>query len=201
MYNQKYKFYSAGIFGLIDSYHRDIWFVLSNNQEAISIKNVFVSKISLLAINLTSYSNFVLSENTVDSEVGLNWQVPATDDYAMAVPTLLNPDLYNDIVTAYSSGQQLINKPVTTNLDIDQKLQLQDQIYLYSTIYKLFDTEWQNNNQQFEKVFASIETVFREEINLSAIEDRLYNLALDIMPDMLSMSSKIIRIIGRDLYE
>lgn len=201
MYNQKYKFYSAGIFGLIDSYHRDIWFVLSNNQEAISIKNVFVSKISLLAINLTSYNNFVLSENTVDSEVGLNWQVPATDNYAMAVPTLLNPDLYNDIVTAYSSGQQLINKPVTTNLDIDQKLQLQDQIYLYSTIYKLFDTEWQNNNQQFEKVFASIETVFREEINLSAIEDRLYNLALDIMPDMLSMSSKIISIIGRDLYE
>jgi len=202
MYIQKHKFYSTGIFALVDSYHKDIWFVLSNNQQAIRIKNIFVSKISLLAVNLTAYKNFNINENTVDSEVCLNWQVAESGNYSLAVPTLLNPELYDDIITDYSQTPELINCPVTTNIDLNQKLELQDQMYLYSKIYKLFDQDWPTDIQHtVDQLFNSIEEIFFQEISLAIIEDRIYSITLIYMNELLQLCSQLIQILGRNLYE
>lgn len=206
MYSSRYRFYSNGNFALADAHYRTIWFVLNDHVMAQAIRRAFVSKLTLLTFDLTVFKNFDADNNTVDSDVCLDWQVSPTQIERLITPELTSWE-FDQIQTTYSHDPVLINQPAQTLLTRDQQLELQDQIFLYHRVrrglkFNHFEPSYFRPGEEHTQIlFDQIDQIFMVELDLHTIEHNLYALALDNFQKHPWESAHLIQILGRNLYE
>jgi hypothetical protein len=211
-YKQKYQQYLTGQYALVDYYYRNIWFVVDNEADAVAIKKAFVAKVSFVVVDLTTFSNFNLAENTVDSDVCFSWQVPIpVNPKSTSYSLVMN---YNNIQTSsFFISDQLINQPVTTMLDVDKQVEVQDQMFLYKKILDDFAGSFNKSakeqskrtldfyNSNLSKFMSAVELIFLTELTIADIENQLYHLSLEHLGTNGTLPILLLNILNRSIYE
>lgn len=202
-YRQKYQFYSNGRYALVDAHYRTVWFVLNNEAVAHILRKVFVSKLTLLVFDLTTFSNFDVTTNTVDTDVCLDWQVSPTMDPGLMLHQL-SVSHFDQTQVNYSHRPLLINQSADTLLTRDQQLELQDQMFLYLRIYQALNiagiSAFWNNQRCMEKLLPQIDSVLQIELSMAHIEHTLDRLCRTLLEQFPGECSRILYIMKKTLY-
>jgi len=151
-------------------------------------------------VDLKCFDNF--SDELVDSDVSLNWQIPHMrhDDRALVI-RVKNP--VHDTTINYLSGQ-LCNTRAVTLLQDQQAKDLQRMMLFYLYIKSLFldpdHTLIQSDDSIKQKKITfldTIDSIFRTEINLEKIKAKIQDSIEAQMDDCFDYSSRILRAMGR----
>lgn len=150
-----------GKYALVDVLHRNIWLTVYNETTAHVLKKIFVSKLTLVIYDLSSFQLY--TEQLIDNSVCLDWQITLgvnfLDEDQMLTPTHTNQ--YN---------HQLINLAADTNLSKVRQQELQYQLILCNNIL----SRARGLSLEFKEDIANI---FLTEIDNKVINDKLYELA------------------------
>lgn len=177
----RHRKYYTGRYALVDKTRRNIWINIDDPDLALSICEVFASKLTLAVFDLEIFKNYSADPPTIDSDVCLTWQVApavAAELVSLSIydhPTVATVTEYNDLM--------LINHPVPSLLSKAQQLELQEQIMLYIQLRQcqfmqpdMYHDEpaWQSLCLQ---LLEKINDVFMTEIYLEKIEQDLIDWA------------------------
>ena len=194
------QLYSTGRYGVVDIFHRRIWVNNWSESMAHDIRRVFRTHVSTIVVDLKCFDNF--SDELVDSDVSLNWQIPHMrhDDRALVI-RVKNP--VHDTTINYLSGQ-LCNTRAVTLLQDQQAKDLQRMMLFYLYIKSLFldpdHTLIQSDDSIKQKKITfldTIDSIFRTEINLEKIKAKIQDSIEAQMDDCFDYSSRILRAMGR----
>lgn len=184
--------YSTGRYGLVDAFYRHIWLNLHHEQTAHQLKKIFWSKAPTLVFDLQCFVNW--SETTVDSDVSLNWLIPADDLLSPRTQIRLTNSCYNHTQTEYV-GNRLSNQPSSSALPLDRQKDLQKQMLLYKHLYQSTGHYWQREiNTDF---YDQIDWAFQTELDLENIQKKLYSIACDQLGKHTDLAGQVLRALGR----
>ena len=190
------KTYSTGRYGIVDLYYRHIWINHWDSTIAHKVSEAFWSKATTVVFDLSWFDNY--SEQTVDSDVSLNWKIPVCNNLESMILklSLKNPVLF-DTQTEYES-KLLINEPSHCNLTCQQQTELQNQMLLMMSILEntwLHKPEYSTTER--ELLLMDIRNIFLTEIKTDIIREKLYNLASSRIGSPNDASAIILGLLGK----
>jgi hypothetical protein len=209
MVSQKYQHYCNGPYALVDSYYRGIWLTLHDENLAHSIRKVFVSKIPFLVFDLTSFANFDSNQNTVDSTVCFEWQIPATNNHYSISPNLYDK-LFERTLTQkdYTNQTNLINLPDNSPISEPLRQDLQNQLFFYKELTQCFQAHALRQQQQGSKYQKDqqpfvdrVREIFQVELTTQDIEQQLQKMARECLENHGQYSVILLNMLGANLYE
>jgi hypothetical protein len=188
--------YSNGRYGIVDLYYRHIWINHWNPAIAHEVSKAFWSKATTVVFDLEWFDNY--SEQTVDSDVSLNWKIPVCNnlDSLILKLSLKNPVLFN-IQTEYES-KLLLNEPSHCNLTRQQQLELQNQMLLLISVLEITELHIpEYSTVQREAMLVDIRNIFLSEISTNVICEKLYHLATQRIDSPYNASTNILKLLGK----
>jgi hypothetical protein len=209
MFSQKHQHYCCGPYALVDSYYRGIWLTVDDEELAHDMRTVFISKIPFLVFDLTSFANFDLAQNTVDSTVCFNWQLPPTSDQYF-----ISPNLYNSIFERtltqkdYTDQTNLINLPDNSPLSEAMRYDLQNQLFFYKELTQFF--QWlavrrQEDGHKYRKdqqpFVDLVKGIFQVELTTQNIEQQLKKMSWECLETNGQASLNLLYQLGAKIYE
>jgi hypothetical protein len=186
--------YSTGRYGIVDLYYRHIWINHWNEDIIHEVRRAFWSKVTTIVFDLSWFNNY--SDQTVDSDVSLNWKIPICSDLrsSMLKMSLRNPVLFST-QTQYES-KLLLNESTCCNLTTQQQKELQNQMLLLISVLECIRFIDPKSNCS-EEMISDIRNIFLSEITTDAIRKRLYELASDRIESPTDHFSKILKLLGK----
>jgi hypothetical protein len=203
----KYYHYNTGRYALVDVFRRNIWLNIYDETIAHEIRRTFISKVGLIIYDLTAFENW--SEQLVDSDSCLDWQVPVSFIEEHTTPGLVNT-AFDD--TIFVQGKpSLTNQTVKSLLSPERQKELQQQMLFYKLLLdstrihipRKSKSYWwinddiptlTNNNHE---ILKNLRKIFATEIYLNEIEQQVLDLAQFYFSSNVLVSSKILQAMGR----
>lgn len=203
----KYYHYSTGRYALVDVFYRNIWLNLEDEAIAHEIRTTFLPKAGMIVYDLKFFKNW--TEQTVDSECCLDWKLPVTTDESVTALSLSNLNLFKTQTSHISDT--LINEPARSLLSRERQLDLQSQMLLFKRILELTKIHqvdkpkkvWWNlvykvdYEELKEETYNKIKDIFSTEINTTELEERLYQLACELLDTNFRVASNLLQILNR----
>jgi len=187
--SNRYWHYTTGEYGLVDNFYRTIWLNVNNESIAHRIKKAFVSKLRLLVVDLTIFSNY--TDQLVDSDCCLHWHLPLTlNDHWSTAQSFINPMV--EVTHCEYPKDFLVNEEPLGLYTNQQRTELQHQMLFYKKIAELLPSN--------SALMQSINYVFLVELSVDAIEEKIYQVVIDHLSSDPINSSLVLSIIGR-LYD
>lgn len=126
------KDYATGRYGVVDMFHRNIWFNHDDETIAHEIRKTFASKVGLVVYDLTIFENFVEDPPVIDSSCCLDWQIDFVFNESLTkISTVLG---LLEKTQSQHHRPILINSKTEMLLSTDRQKELQKQIMLYAHI-------------------------------------------------------------------
>lgn len=200
----------TGRYGLVDLYYRHIWINIPNEKIAHAVRLAFGGHAKCAVWDLVTFENY--SDQTVDSDVCLNWKVGHTADAAIT-----NFNVITDFKLLETQTQclnnLLINEPSRCLLTAERKQELQKMMLLYARILErtslhniadYLNMEWTNFCFPGDDVFGpdrnffnKMNQLFSSEIHLEKIETALAHLCYDYFAELPVIASDILVILEK----
>lgn len=197
-YQCQFQFLTQGKFALVDSHFRNIWLVLDNQEHAHVLRNVFRGKLALLVCDLSVFENFENVRHRITSHTCMDWQLPPTNNIELITPSISNP-IFDQTQTCYHSPDcaNLLNESANSLLDQARRMELQDQLLLYTRILELIDI----SNAKSVEFIDQINKIFLVEIHITDIIEQLYHLSKQYIGVVSILPSCILTTLKKNLYE
>ena len=187
--DRKYYHYSTGRYGLVDTFYRNIWLNVNNEELAHRIKKTFVSKLRLSVFDLTIFSNY--AEQTIDSECCLHWCLPVSISGQLStVQHFISPTV-NCTQTTYPESQ-LVEEELEGLYTNQQRLELQNQLLFYKKIIECLPSN--------SILLSAINKVFLVELDTGRIENQLHQIGINNLSLAPSDAVDLLNIVGK-LYD
>ena len=188
--------YCTGKYGLVDPYYRHIWLNVQNENIAHCIRETFWAKAPMIVFDLSQFDNY--ADNTVDSDVSLNWKIFPTDYNSPLLKASLSNTTFKKTQTQYSCTT-LLNETNHSPLAIEKQKDLQYQLMLYNQVITnivyvnsdSFDVMVNSNKEWFDK----LNKIFQTKLYSAIIEEQVYQFAIKF--DNLRWSFIILELLDR----
>ena len=203
----KYYHYNTGRYALVDVFRRNIWLNIYDETIAHEIRRTFISKVGLIVYDLTAFENW--SEQLVDSDCCLNWQVPVSFIEEHITPGLVNTAFDSTIFV--QNKPNLMNQAVENLLSSERQTELQHQMLFYKLLLnctrihvpKKSESYWWTNSDiptltnNDAEILKNLRAIFSTEIHISEIEQQVLDLAQFYFSSNVLVSSRILQTMGR----
>lgn len=161
--------YYTGRYALVDKTNRNIWLNIHDKDLALEVCAVFVSKITLMVVDLTTYSNYVTDPPLIDSDTCLDWQIPPAQQIqhiSLSIYDHPNLEVYEN-----HTDQVLINQVSRSMLTRDRQLELQNQLILYVQLRE--QDFWRRPDKDKDLFLQHTQEIFMTHIHITDIEQQL----------------------------
>jgi hypothetical protein len=185
----KYYHYSTGRYGLVDTFHRNIWLNVDNEELAHRIKKTFVSKVRLSVFDLSIFSNY--SDQMIDSECCLHWCLPISISGQLSIVQPFISPIVNVTQTTYPENQ-LVEEELEGLYTTQQRLDLQNQLLFYKKIIECLPSN--------SILLPAINKVFLIELDTDMIENQLHQIGINNLSLAPSDAVDLLNIVGK-LYD
>ena len=163
--------YYTGRYALVDKTNRNIWLNIYNRDLALEVCAVFVSKITLMVVDLSTYANYETDPPSIDSDTCLDWQIPPAQHIQQISLSIY--DHPNSQVYENHTEQPLINQVSRSLLTRSRQLELQDQLITYVELRE--QDFWNRPDQDTALALQHTQQIFMTHIHLSDIESHMIN--------------------------
>lgn len=183
--------YSTGRYGVVDVYYRRIWVNTWSETLAHDLRRTFMSHTLTAVVDLGCFGNY--RDDIIDSNVCLDWKIPYMEHDDPAV-YIWHSNLAHDETLSHLSGS-LINEPTITLLDQTQTTHLQEMMLFYLYFMNEFTKV---NIDDLDQHLRIVNDIFRTEIDLGRIKERIHEYAEKNFVKSFGFSRKTLFVLERE---
>lgn len=167
-------------YGLMDSFYRYLWVIVSDEQNAHYIKKTFWAKTQMAVFDLTQFTNY--STENISNFNSFNYSLDYTSyESALIYPTTTNK-AFDITHNTYSSNNLIVQFTSKSPMPDDIRNDLKNQMIFYLECIERIQSKCgrfsENLNKDFDDFFNDFTKIFQVELTLADIQEQVYQFAI-----------------------